>query len=65
MQRRSLLKSAAARRRLGVFPGVARARGVVKHRAIKKPYDPRGRFFAHHGVGCEAWSAHGLARIDS
>ena len=28
--------------------------------AIKQRYDPEGLFFAHHGVGSEAWSADGF-----
>ena len=31
--------------------------------AIKKRYDPQGLFFVHHGVGSEAWSADGFARV--
>lgn len=30
-------------------------------RAIKKKYDPDGLFFAHHGVGSEAWSEDGFS----
>ncbi len=31
--------------------------------AVKAKYDPAGRFFVHHGVGSEAWSADGLNRL--
>ncbi len=31
--------------------------------AVKKKYDPAGLFFVHHGVGSEAWSADGFARL--
>ncbi|HEX3138840.1 MAG TPA: BBE domain-containing protein, partial [Rhizobacter sp.] len=30
--------------------------------AVKAKYDPEGLFFAHHGVGSEAWSADGFTR---
>jgi FAD/FMN-containing dehydrogenase len=30
---------------------------------IKRRYDPEGLFFAHHGVGSEAWSADGFTRV--
>jgi hypothetical protein len=30
---------------------------------VKKKYDPRGLFFAHNGVGSEAWSADGFTRL--
>jgi len=30
--------------------------------AIKRRYDPTGLFFAHHGVGSEAWSDDGFTR---
>ena len=32
--------------------------------AVKRQYDPDGLFFAHHGVGSEAWSADGFTRVD-
>ena len=31
--------------------------------AIKQKYDPGGLFFVHHGVGSEAWSRDGFARL--
>jgi FAD/FMN-containing dehydrogenase len=31
---------------------------------VKRRYDPTGLFFAHHGVGSEAWSADGFTRLD-
>jgi hypothetical protein len=31
--------------------------------AVKQRYDPAGRFFVHHGVGSEAWSADGFERV--
>jgi len=31
--------------------------------AVKAKYDPHGRFFVHHGVGSEAWSADGFAKL--
>ena len=31
--------------------------------AIKQRYDPDVLFFAHHGVGSEAWSDDGFTRI--
>jgi FAD/FMN-containing dehydrogenase len=31
---------------------------------VKRQYDPTGLFFAHHGVGSEAWSADGFTRLD-
>jgi FAD/FMN-containing dehydrogenase len=31
--------------------------------AIKQKYDPSGLFFVYHGVGSEAWSADGFARV--
>jgi FAD/FMN-containing dehydrogenase len=31
--------------------------------AVKQKYDPDGLFFAHHGVGSEAWSADGFTRL--
>jgi len=34
-------------------------------RAIKKQYDPEGRFCVHHGVHSEAWSADGFTRVAS
>jgi FAD/FMN-containing dehydrogenase len=30
---------------------------------VKEKYDPEGLFFVHHGVGSEAWSADGFARV--
>jgi FAD/FMN-containing dehydrogenase len=30
---------------------------------VKRRYDPEGLFFAHHGVGSEAWSADGFTRV--
>ncbi len=30
---------------------------------VKRKYDPAGLFFVHHGVGSEAWSADGFARV--
>jgi len=32
-------------------------------RAVKARYDPDGLFFVHNGVGSEAWSADGFARL--
>jgi hypothetical protein len=32
---------------------------------VKRKYDPDGLFFVHHGVGSEAWSADGFARLAS
>ncbi|MFC3651244.1 FAD-dependent oxidoreductase [Dyella humi] len=32
---------------------------------VKRKYDPEGLFFVHHGVGSEAWSADGFARVSS
>jgi hypothetical protein len=31
--------------------------------AVKDKYDPSGLFFAHHGVGSEAWSADGFTKL--
>lgn len=31
--------------------------------AVKAKYDPDGLFFVHHGVGSEAWSPDGFARV--
>jgi FAD/FMN-containing dehydrogenase len=31
--------------------------------AVKRQYDPAGLFVVHHGVGSEAWSADGFARL--
>jgi FAD/FMN-containing dehydrogenase len=31
--------------------------------AVKQRYDPEGLFFVHHGVGSEAWSEDGFARV--
>jgi FAD/FMN-containing dehydrogenase len=31
--------------------------------AVKHKYDPDGLFFVRHGVGSEAWSADGFARM--
>jgi FAD/FMN-containing dehydrogenase len=33
-------------------------------REIKRKYDPDGLFFAHHGVGSEAWSEDGFTRLE-
>jgi FAD/FMN-containing dehydrogenase len=33
--------------------------------AVKAKYDPDGLFFVHHGVGSEAWSGDGFARLTS
>jgi FAD/FMN-containing dehydrogenase len=35
----------------------------AKLRAVKAKYDPQGLFFVHHGVGSDAWSADGFARL--
>jgi hypothetical protein len=35
----------------------------VRRLAIKQKYDPDGLFFAHHGVGGEAWSEDGFTRM--
>jgi FAD/FMN-containing dehydrogenase len=32
---------------------------------IKRKYDPDGRFFVHHGVGSEHWSADGFVRVSN
>jgi FAD/FMN-containing dehydrogenase len=31
--------------------------------AVKQKYDPAGLFFVHHGVGSEAWTDDGFARV--
>lgn len=36
---------------------------AARLRAVKARYDPGGLFFVHHGVGSQAWSADGFARV--
>ncbi len=38
-------------------------RNYARLKGVKARYDPKGLFFAHHGVGSEDWSADGFARL--